>query len=242
MCIDLDDVCDEFEAAWASGQEPQLDGYLGRVPSARQRSLAIELVEIDILRRWGHEDHSRRRSLPHYQNELASCLLEERDLQRLIECEYQARLEAGDNPKSTNFEQYGISTSVIKTAIRNVRESVSWPVLRIVSNGETLIEIPLDLPVEVGRQRAQDPPPYKVVECNSHRRVVITRSSDASLSRHQLRVETHGLTKVALQNTSRNRAVGLRGGEPLAAGDELVRALPVIIPLADQSIILTAKP
>lgn len=241
MNFDLDEVCDDFEAAWAGGQEPSLGGYLRRASPTEKRLLAMELVEIDVQRRWDDEDQSRRRCVPHYQSELESCCLTESDMQRLVECVFQARLEADDNPKLTDFEEHGISANTIEAAIQNVKRSISWPVLRIVSSGETLIEIPLDRPVEVGRQRAKDPSPHTVVECNSHRRAIITPSSNPSLSRNQLRIEMHGLTMVSLQNTSRNRAVGLRGGKPLAAGDELVRSLPVIVPLAEQSIILTGR-
>ena len=52
----IDKICDQFEEAWGSGQRPRLADYLGRLPetaaSITRRSLLVELVMIDLERRW----------------------------------------------------------------------------------------------------------------------------------------------------------------------------------------------
>lgn len=52
----IDRICDQFEQAWGSGQQPGLADYLARLPdtadSITKRSLLVELVMIDLERRW----------------------------------------------------------------------------------------------------------------------------------------------------------------------------------------------
>jgi serine/threonine protein kinase len=50
----IDALCDEFEAAWRTGQEPRIDEFLGRLggDAALQRRLLIELIETDLHWRW----------------------------------------------------------------------------------------------------------------------------------------------------------------------------------------------
>src|SRR5262245_19265657 len=49
----IDELCDEFEAAWARGERPQLESYLARVSGSERLELLRELLGVEI--------HYRRR-------------------------------------------------------------------------------------------------------------------------------------------------------------------------------------
>ncbi|MHC4177657.1 MAG: protein kinase domain-containing protein, partial [Planctomycetota bacterium] len=44
----VDGVCLEFEAAWKSGQRPQIEGYLSAIPEAERSALFRELLFLDL--------------------------------------------------------------------------------------------------------------------------------------------------------------------------------------------------
>ena len=52
----VDEICDQFEQAWRSGQPPQLSKYLDHMPETAdpevRRDLLVELVMIDLECRW----------------------------------------------------------------------------------------------------------------------------------------------------------------------------------------------
>lgn len=48
----IDRICDQFEAAWQSGQRPRIEDYLGEVPEEEQAKLFEELLGIEIERLW----------------------------------------------------------------------------------------------------------------------------------------------------------------------------------------------
>jgi hypothetical protein len=47
----VDQVCNQFEAAWQAGQRPCLDDCLGAVPEPERPILARELIALDIAYR-----------------------------------------------------------------------------------------------------------------------------------------------------------------------------------------------
>lgn len=241
MFTHTDEICDEFEAVWANGGEPDLQLFIAKATTDERRALAIELAEIDMFRRWDHDVLEKRRSLTHYLSVLQDLAPNNLEISQLVECFYTARFESNDNPVAADFDKLGLDPSIVANGIQRARKVINWPVLRVVASGATLAETPLDVPIDVGRQRASDPPPHSIVDQQNERRVIIAPSSDPSVSRNQLRVELLGCSRVMLHNSSRNRAIGLRRGNALAAGGSLESGLPVIIPLATQSIVLTAK-
>src|SRR5690242_14833720 len=50
----IDCICDEFEAAWLAGQDPQLQDYLGRVAEEDRAALALELTVLNNHYRQRH--------------------------------------------------------------------------------------------------------------------------------------------------------------------------------------------
>src|SRR5262249_59576900 len=54
LVLRLDEVCDRFEAAWAAGQNPRLEDYLGATPALHRAALLRELLLLDV--------HYRRQS------------------------------------------------------------------------------------------------------------------------------------------------------------------------------------
>src|SRR5215470_17105702 len=52
LLIRLDEVCDQFEAAWkaaeSTGQRPRLEDYLGDVPEPERAAVLRELIPLDI--------------------------------------------------------------------------------------------------------------------------------------------------------------------------------------------------
>jgi serine/threonine-protein kinase len=47
----IDEVCDDFEAAWPQGQRPRLADYLGRVSTDEQPALFAELLRLELHNR-----------------------------------------------------------------------------------------------------------------------------------------------------------------------------------------------
>ncbi len=47
----VDQVCDQFEAAWNAGQRPHIQDYLNNTPEAEQAALARELIALDLENR-----------------------------------------------------------------------------------------------------------------------------------------------------------------------------------------------
>ena len=43
----VDKICDEFEAAWNSGQRPNIEDYLGAIPDPERSALLQELIKLD---------------------------------------------------------------------------------------------------------------------------------------------------------------------------------------------------
>src|SRR6266852_1747874 len=65
-----DSICDRFEAAWKAGQQPPLEGSLGKLPAAEQPELLRELLALELSYRYQNGEQPeleeyRRRFPPH---------------------------------------------------------------------------------------------------------------------------------------------------------------------------------
>jgi eukaryotic-like serine/threonine-protein kinase len=123
----IDGACDRFEAAWKSGQRPQIEEYVSDVGSrnpSHVRQLLIELVMIDLEWRWpeseadtvvsgvpsdaagdGHVVRSERPRLEDYVARFPD-LGRLRELPaELILCEYRVRHQRGDRPDRSEYLQ-----------------------------------------------------------------------------------------------------------------------------------------
>jgi tRNA A-37 threonylcarbamoyl transferase component Bud32 len=109
---DLDAVVDAFEAAWRSGDAPDIGSIVGRVPLTDRTALLHELVRVDLEFRWkhnaGHAINGSRRSIEPYAIEDYVARIPELGavcelpLDLIVE-EYRVRQRWGDRPGAAEF-------------------------------------------------------------------------------------------------------------------------------------------
>src|SRR5437899_81419 len=94
----IDEVCDQFKAAWREGRSPRIAEYLARAPAAARSKLLVSLVELDLECRWQSGDHRR---IEVYLAEWPELKTEQGTLLELASCECRIRLQHGDRPTLT---------------------------------------------------------------------------------------------------------------------------------------------
>lgn len=92
--------------------------------------------------------------------------------------------------------------------------------LQLWRNGEFQIEVTLDRPLELGRQKIDEPEPLAIVERDDARRCVIAAHSENTISRRQLRIEP-GEATLKVSNLNPQRAFELEGLKVLAPLEDI---------------------
>lgn len=83
------------------------------------------------------------------------------------------------------------------------------------------VELDLNKPVELGRQKIDEPEPFAVVDCGDHNRCVIAQHAENTVSRDQLRVELQDAS-LLLQNLNTKRDLELEGIQVLGPGEKTI--------------------
>ena len=83
------------------------------------------------------------------------------------------------------------------------------------------VEIELDKPIELGRQKIDEPDPFEVIDCDDHYRCVIAHHEENTVSRDQLRIELKD-SSLAVRNLNSRRDIELEGMSTLGPGEEIL--------------------
>lgn len=231
-----DEICDEFEAAWAEGLCPDVAVHVRRVPEAAQCLLAIELIKIDLERRW--VSRTEPLTIPQYLEHLASISFADEQISKLVEKEFVVRLSHGEALRIEALHEYAEIISTLPLIVKAARSQIDWPSVSLVVEGRTRVQVELDRPIVLGRQAAGESPAESVITSDHERRLVVVGSHDASVSRQQLRLEILAPKQVRVTNVSANRAIGVAGRGTLESGEHMRCVLPVSIPLTDRTMLL----
>lgn len=226
-------ILDRFEAAWAKDETPEVAEYIAQL-SRNDSSPAIgELVKIDLERRWrSARDGVARRPLEHYLS-LEQVSFSDAELVELIGWEYYVRNRWGDCPTRTELaNRFPRCQPGLEAELQRIAAGISWPCLKLTVNHQTLSEIALSGPVQVGRQGEGDPAPVSLVQQPEGMRWIVAERGNLSLSRKQLQIRLQTPRSVQLTNSSRNRAVAICAGNILEAGATRNCQLPVRIHLS----------
>lgn len=214
---DIDRIAVEFEENWTSGI------FLSEIRHLVERNaspgtssfseLLVELILIDIERRWRHRcDHMQYRfhstpgcsssdselppALNDYMNLFPHLPVDKAILRQLAQNELSARWRFGDVPDLRSYEK----------DIDGLRKpDVITPIIKItMSNG---VQSQLDLigQVIIGRQAMGEPPPPSILDWNP-KKLICAKTDDITTSRNQVVVQclAQGLVTISNKSTNRN--------------------------------------
>ena len=240
--MQIDDLLDEFESSWASGDsEPDVRSVLRRVEGSEKKELACELIEIDIERRWKGST-TKRMTIHDYLRELPYLDLLDGELVSLMKTEFLVRNLWGDCPQPSMIGPVDCSLQATLTReLLQARNQLPWPRLRFMVQGIVMIELPLDRPTTIGRQAVGDPSPVVLLQEEESQRVIIAPSADPSISRAQLHLDLPGLSRLRLKNRSRNRSLAIQARQALVPGQTVEYGMPIVIPICDKRTLVVSK-
>jgi adenylate cyclase len=98
--------------------------------------------------------------------------------------------------------------------------------IRIYHEQNLLFSGDLDGPVELGRQRLDEAPPYAQIAGEGGTRLIIAPLQEQAVSRRQLLIEPLGDNEIRLTNLSRAMPVRIEGNNELPPGDRIELKLP----------------
>ena len=106
--------------------------------------------------------------------------------------------------------------------------------LKIYQNRRLVFSTDLDAPMEVGRQRVDEPEPYQRISESSGVRLVIAKREETSISRNHARFAPQPDGKVQITNLSAHISLPLHPHELLAAGESRNIELPALLTMGDK--------
>ena len=228
-----DELLEAFEVAWDAGDIPDIFRFAERCPRQSFSTTVAELIQIDLERRWKADSVELRRGLLKYLEVLPPAFTKD-ELLELICGEYRIRNQWGDCiSRKQVWENYSHVCASLIDRIARVSETMVWPVVSIVINGQTILETRLDRDIEAGRQQSKEQKPWTVSSTQFLHRINLNEACDPTLSRKQLMISLHSPHAVLLQNTSSNRAIAIQGLGAIGSGEELVCNLPVVVHLGE---------
>ena len=229
--------------------------------------LLRELVQIDLAYRWraaadesepSHSDASRQVAVdvpvgvghfparPHVEDYFARFpelyQLEAVQLD-LIVAEYRARQYWGDRPEYPQyrgrFPQLGPE---LERALRQVAFDLTPTILEIYDKQHLVFWTSFSVPLEIGRQRRGEPPPYCRIEEETIDRVIITPLGDNRISRSHVNLDTVARGKLKLVNGSGKMGVLVNATDRLAPGNSRYLNRPFSLLLGEKLIRLVEPP
>ncbi|MBL8817764.1 MAG: hypothetical protein JNL58_17190 [Planctomyces sp.] len=227
--VNLNDLCEDFEDAWNSSHVPDVFEFLKRASTEDLEQAALELIPIDMERRWKKQQIPLELSsyLTAFSQALAPDALIE-----LICSEFCIRNTYGDCiSRTTILQQYGHLGKRLHDELEKASANLSFPFVSIMLNGVVASSVKLDRVVTAGRQNHLSQKPWSSSSAPDRHRLILCEASDPSLSRNQLEVIRVSPDTIRVKNTSSNRALAVRGCPPLDAGQSDLYRLPVFIHL-----------
>jgi adenylate cyclase len=234
-------ICERFREAWRSGTAPpRIDDYrfdptVGGNP-AQRRELLLDLIAVDLEERWwrgGPQTATPDTSvdLKARQDDFPICpLLEDyvgrypdagplsRIPVRLVAVEYSARHLWGDRPSRDEYaRRFPHLARALDSLLTNAAELPEWD-LRIYFQGRPVLKCPMTGPVELGRQRKDEPAPFVRVPNSAGDRIIIASQRENTISRQHVRIAPDKEGKIRVSNLSSNRPIDIDTGERLPPG------------------------
>jgi len=229
--MEVDELLEAFESRWDDGEMPDVVSFADRCASEDLASVASELIQIDMERRWRTGHAGKPIELSEYLEVLPNVFSSD-ELLELICSEYRIRNLWGDCISREKVRlKYGDPGENLFARLDSVAEEIPWPLVSIVVSGQTIFGTPLDRDITAGRQSNPTQKPWSVLTNDLTRHIVLCESMDASLSRNQLAISRSAPESVLLRNISTNRAIAVRGCDPIDSGGTLICKLPVFIHL-----------
>ena len=221
----VDAECDRFEAAWMTGRPTNIENHIAPYTNPAVRAkLLYELVLVDLEYSWqGAEttatDRGRTREdwqyfpgasrlPPHPQ--LEDYLVRYPQLRNqpraqfgLIVAEYRVRQQWGDRPK---YEDYHIRfphfEPNLESALRTVAMELTPSCVRVYRHRDLVFSTRLSFPLEIGRQKMGEPPPYCWQETNGGGRIIIAPLEDNRISRSHVYLDIVAKNEFRVENRS----------------------------------------
>jgi hypothetical protein len=202
----IDDVCDRFEAALQNSRSPRIEDYLSLADAARRPSLLRALldVELEYRRAWGDRPSAEEYLGRFPQSDAVLSAFESA-------CDDPADALAGD---------------LLQLALANA-SGRRTDRLRIYCRGELVHTTTLAGPLELGRQRQGEAPPFTLTQGQREPRLVIAPLDETTISRRHLQLipEEDDLVRVA--NLSRINPILFPNGRRLDA--EQSESFPLMV-------------
>lgn len=98
----------------------------------------------------------------------------------------------------------------------------------------------LDRPLELGRQRSEEPSPFCRLAATPAARVIIAALHESSVSRRHLRIEPCGGDRASVANVSSKGYVVLNSVDRIAAGESRDVPLPILLDLGERAVRIEA--
>jgi hypothetical protein len=221
MMCDIDAILDDFEEAWTQSEPPCFEEFESRLPEEGYQSAVSDLIQIDLEHRWKWPDAGLRMTLTDY---LQRCRFPVSETtQTGVLCrEYGIRNRWGDciSRREICRKYPSLESGFLRDVEGEIRDIARWPQISLMSTGKLLAQVPLDRAILAGRAQNNKEQPYTVETSPFAHRLHLCDMMDASLSRNQITVTlvTPGIIRIA--NSSRNRALSVRGRGPLSPGSE----------------------
>lgn len=239
----IDVQCDRFEAAWQMGP-PKIEDHLAAWPgherAAERRQLLQELVHIDLESRWrasagtpeadnggaagwvpGGSSHVNglpvRPQLEDYLNRYPELQVMEQARLELVIAEYRIRQVWGDRPR---YEDYcnRFSFPGLDRRLRNVAAALTPTVVTIYRQQQRIFSTKLNLPLEIGRQREGEPPPYCRMNVNGVDRIVVAALHNNMVSRNHVYLDIVAKNEFRVENRSGRSILSLGAAGRLPPG------------------------
>lgn len=214
--LTIDDVLEQVEADWRSGQPPNLRSLLQQLPDDTPHEDYAEAAIIDLQNRW-------KRGAPPCSTEEYAGMIPVRlrpAVAATILChEFDLRNRLGDCPTRGDLcTQYPhLQSDFLRIVDHEIRETADWPVI-VIQNGDSEVRVALDRPIRAGRQSEASHRPWSLVKGVLEHQLILCEMSSNKLSRQQLLLQLVKPDTVRVQNCSGNRALGVRGKPSLDAG------------------------
>jgi hypothetical protein len=261
----VDAACDRFEGDWQAGVAPCLDDYLkecqGGQNVAMRRRLLRELILIDLEYRWRRdaansdtESHEAADRVPPAPAAALSRfparpLLEDYFQQYpelnsdgcqplpLIKTEYRVRQQWGDRPRYPDYRnRFPHLDDNLEAILRKTALKLSPTMVRVYHEQELVFSREYASPLEIGRQRAGEPPPYGMVSSEGADRIIIAPAHDQTISRNQLYVEIVARNEFWVENRSAKSNIFIESDVRLTPGEGCHWSAPVDLLLGSRAV------
>jgi hypothetical protein len=256
---ELTAVLNRFEEAWEGQVPPAIQGFLPQPgvqqPGAHRETLLLELISIDLEHRWRRaktsgEDVSPLNSIgtstanplparPRLEDYLHhfSQFKSLRELPaNLIADEFRVRQQWGDQPALSEYRaRLGGRDEVVEQALQEALSEIAAITLIVYRNQQLAFKMRLPGPLELGRQRHGEPPPFGQVHTDAGSRLIIASREQNAISRHSVHIERQNVTVISVTNRTSKRTVHVNSSA-VQAGATCEANLPVLIVLADAAI------